>query len=149
MCICTFSIVTDYTNTTFRKHSAFFFRWNTIVRTNNNLVGLLLPQILIYWINLVLKFFHVLQFSFLIREDSILFYYNLRLNAVCTVCVFRGLGCGVSHIRICRFWFLLHCQLLLRFYFHLKTKAVCFRNVVFVYLWRWKSVKPNVASLNN
>ena len=37
MCIWTFSIVTEYTNMTFQKQTAFIFRWSTILRISNNL----------------------------------------------------------------------------------------------------------------
>jgi hypothetical protein len=37
MCIWTFYIVTDYTNTTFRKHTAFVFRSTTNLKIRYNL----------------------------------------------------------------------------------------------------------------
>jgi hypothetical protein len=46
----------------------------------------------------ILLLVQMLSFSILIREKVHIIYHNFRLSTVCTIFMFRGLDCVVSHI---------------------------------------------------
>jgi hypothetical protein len=62
------------------------------------LIGLLLPSHFNLLDNLILLLVQVLQLTFLISENFILFHYNFRLSTVYTIFIFRHLDCVVSHV---------------------------------------------------